>query len=188
MPVYVIVFISYIHPTMLAGFDERQRQYLVLIIILNLVFYPLLSTLLLKAVGFIDSIFLHSKKDRIIPLIACGIFYFWCYTVFKEQDQYPREIPAFVLGIFLASSAALMANIYLKISLHAIGAGGLLGFFMMLQYKTEMTMLWPLAAAVLMAGLVCSARLFLGAHSGKEVYLGLLVGIAAQAIGFYIVL
>lgn len=187
IPVYVIAFISYVHPTMLAGFDDGQRRYLMLIIILNLVFYPLLSTILLKAVGFIDSIFLHTKKDRIIPLIACGIFYFWCYTVFKEQNQYPKEISVFVLGIFLASSAALMANIYFKISLHAIGVGGLVGFFALLQFKTGMTMHWPLALTVVIAGAVCSARLFLGAHKSKDVYLGLLVGIASQFAAYYVV-
>ncbi len=187
IPVYVLAFISYVHPTMLAGFDEGQRRSLMLIIILNLVFFPLLSTVLLKAVGFIDSIYLHSKKDRIIPLIACGIFYFWCYTVFKEQHQYPKDIPAFILGIFLASSAALMANIYFKISLHAIGVGGLVGFFALLQFRFGMTMPWSLALVTILAGLVCTCRLILGAHNNKEVYLGFVTGVIAQIVASYVV-
>ena len=56
-----------------------------LIVALNIVFFPLISVLLLRAVGFIDSLFLRTQKDRIIPYIASGIFFFWAYTVFKQQ-------------------------------------------------------------------------------------------------------
>jgi membrane-associated phospholipid phosphatase len=143
------------------------------------------SVLLLKALGFIESIYLKTQKDRIIPYIACGIFFFWAFTVFKEQTKYPIVLVVFILGIFLASSAALLANIYFKVSMHAIGMGGLLGIFAVLFYNNNLSMAWPLALVLIVSGLVCTARLLLNTHTPKDIYVGLLIGIATQIAANY---
>lgn len=180
IPLYVSLFLVYLHPTAFAGFSDAEKKQTILIIMLNLVFFPLISVLLLKAVGFIDSVFLKTQKDRIIPYIAAGIFYFWTYTVFRQQPQYPLLLTSFVLGIFIASSAALIANIYFKISMHAIAMGGWLGFFLIISHTQSMLMTWPVAAVLLLTGLVSSARLLTGSHKPNEVYAGILVGILTQ--------
>ena len=154
----------------------------------NLVFFPLLSVALLKAVGFIDSIFLRTRKDRIIPYMACGIFFFWAYTVFNKQNIYPPILSSFILGIFLAASAALIANIYFKISMHAIGVGGLIGLCIVIANSQTMLMTWPLALALLIAGIVCTARLIVSDHTQRDIYLGLALGLLAQLIASWITL
>ncbi len=188
IPVYASVFLIYIHPSAFAGFSEPEKKQTVLIILLNLAFFPLISVLLLRAVGFIDSVYLRSQKDRIIPYIASGIFYFWTYTVFRQQPQYPLLLTSFVLGIFLASSAALIANIYLKISMHAIAMGGWLGFFLIISNTQTMLMTWPIAAVLLLTGLVSSARLLTNSHKPNEVYAGILVGILTQVVAAVFIL
>lgn len=188
VPLYIIFFLLYIHPSAFSGFSEQEKKQTVLIILLNLVIFPLITVLLLKAVGFIDSLYLRTQKDRIIPYIASGIFFFWGYTVFKEQPQYPPVLTAFILGIFLASSAALLANIYFKVSMHAIGMGGWLGFFLLLFYRNSMLMTWPLCLALLITGLVCSSRLLLRSHEQKDIYGGLLIGILTQWVAAMVVL
>lgn len=188
IPLYAVWFIAYVHPSYLSGFAEGMRIRTVLITAQNAVFYPLFCVLLLKGVGFINSIFLKTQKDRIIPYMACGIFFFWTFTVFKEQGLFPSILPAFMLGVFLASSGALLANIYFKISMHAIGVGGLVGLFIVIAGTNSMLMTWPLSATLLIAGLVCSARLLISDHSPRDVYSGLVIGIVAQFVGAYIML
>ncbi len=188
VPLYIIFFLLYIHPFAFSGFSDQEKKQTVLIILLNLVIFPLITVLLLKAVGFIDSLYLRTQKDRIIPYIASGIFFFWGYTVFKEQPQYPPVLTAFILGIFLASSAALLANIYFKVSMHAIGMGGWLGFFLLLFYRNSMLMTWPLCLALLVTGLVCSSRLLLRSHEQKDIYGGLLIGMITQWVAAVVVL
>ncbi len=188
IPVYVFAFLIYLHPILFAGFTPLQKQSTLSIGLLNLVFFPLFSVVLLKALGFISSIYLPTQKDRIIPYIAVGIFYFWGYTVFKQQLEYPRILPSFIFGIFLASSGALIANIYFKISMHATGVGGLMGIFLVLIYTNNLTMIWPLAVAVLITGIVCSSRLLLHEHDQKEIYTGLALGLLAQFIAAYVTL
>ncbi len=180
VPVYVTLFLVYVHPSAFAGFSALEKRQTIMIITLNLVLFPLISVLLLRAVGFIDSIFLHTKKDRIIPYMACGIFFFWAYTVFREQAHYPLLLTSFVFGIFLASSAGLVANIYYKISLHTIGMGGWLGFFLVIYFSNTMHMAWPLAIAILLTGFVSTSRLLVSNHTDKEIYMGILVGLVTQ--------
>jgi hypothetical protein len=188
IPLYIILFLIYVHPSAFAGFSAAGKKQTILIMALNLVFFPLITVLLLRAVGFIESLYLRTQKDRIIPYIASGIFFFWAYTVFKEQPQYPLVLTSFIFGIFLASSAALISNIYFKISMHAIGMGGLIGFFILLFKANSMLMTWPLCLALLVAGLVCSARLLINSHQPKDIYMGLFVGIVSQFAAGVVVL
>ena len=180
VPVYVVAFLLFIHPDAFTGFSADARFKTLLIIGVNVVFFPLLAVLLLRAVGFISSIHLITRRDRIIPYIAVGIFYFWAYTVFKEQPQYPDLLVFFLLGIFLASSAGLLANIYFKVSMHALGMGGMVGFFVVLFFKQSILMSWPLALSILLAGAVCTARLMVSTHKPRDLYLGLLLGMLSQ--------
>ena len=188
LPLYAVWFIAYIHPSYLSGFSDGMRLRTVLITAQNAVFYPLFCVLLLKGVGFISSIFLRTQKDRIIPYMACGIFFFWTFTVFKEQALFPKILPSFMLGVFLASSASLIANIYFKISMHAVGVGGVVGLFIIIAGTNTMLMTWPLGAALLIAGLVCSARLLITDHTSKDIYSGLAVGLLAQFVAAFIIL
>ncbi|HRD57316.1 MAG TPA: hypothetical protein PK504_04670 [Ferruginibacter sp.] len=188
IPLYCVGFIAYVHPNYFSGFSDNERLKTILITLQNAVFYPLFSVLLLKGVGFIDSILLKTKKDRIIPYIACGIFFFWTFTVFKEQPSFPRILPSFFLGVFLSSSAALLANIYFKISMHAIGVGGMLGLCFVIFNGNSILMTWPLAAALLIAGLVCTSRLIISDHSPKDIYSGLAIGILMQFVAAFVIL
>ena len=182
IPIYCIAFLVMVHPTYFSGFSMQQKKFTIVIASLNLVFFPLMAILLLKAVGFIQSIFLHTQKDRIIPYMAYGIFSFWAYTVFKGQPIYPPIIASFILGIFLAGSGGLIANIYFKISMHALGAGGFTGLFLIISFGNSMAMIWPLALAICISGMVCTARMLLNSHTEKEIYTGFLLGILAQLV------
>jgi hypothetical protein len=188
LPLYVMFFIVFVHPGYMAGFSMADKKQVLLIIMLNAVLFPLFTVLLLRALKFIDSFYLKTRRDRIIPYIACGIFFFWSYIVFKQQTQYPTIIPAFMLGVFLSSSLALLANIYFKISMHAIGAGGLIGIFFIIMRSNSMLMTWPLCLALLIAGIVCTSRLIVSNHTQREIYLGLAAGIVCQFAAALVVL
>jgi hypothetical protein len=187
IPLYAVAFIAFIHPTFFAGFSTAARQRTLLIIAINIVAFPLLATFLLSKLGFIQSFFLHTQKDRIIPYIITGIFFFWGYQVFKNQHHYPSIVKQFLFAIFLAVSAANIANIYFKISMHAIGMGGLVGLGLVIAKTNTMVMSWPLALFILLAGLVCTARFIVSNHTQKEVYTGLVLGIVCQYIAYYFI-
>ena len=83
-------------------------------------------------------------------------------------------------GVFITTVVALLSNIYFKISMHALGMGGLLGLFLIIFSHNTMLMTWPLAIALLITGLVCTSRLIVSDHSPKEIYVGLFFGLLCQ--------
>lgn len=188
IPIYVVAFLVYMHPTLFSGFSAWQKMQTVVITAINMVAFPLLAIFLTYKLGFISSIYMNTQKDRIIPYIMAGIFFFWGFTIFRQQNFYPSILPSFLLGVFLSSSMALIANIYLKVSMHAIGMAGWLALFLIMLFSNSMLMTWPLLLVVLLTGLVLTARMMLNTHTQKEIYLGLLIGIIAQLAAAYFIL
>ncbi len=187
IPVYVTYFLAFIHPGYFAGFGAAQKWWIVLRVAYSMVFFPAITVFLLKGLGFIGSVFLKTQRDRIIPYIAANIFYFWAYLVFKNQPNITPVLTGFTFAVFLSSSVALLANINMKISMHAIGMGGLIGVFLVIMQQNTMLMAWPLSLAFLLTGLVCTSRMIVSDHRPKEIYTGLLVGIICQLIAAFII-
>lgn len=188
IPLYVTWFLVFVHTSYFAGYGYGQKLFMLVRIALNMVFFPLVTVLLLKGLGFITSIFLRTQKDRIIPYIASGIFFFWAYLVFRNQPEIPTILTSFTFAVFLSSSAALIANIYFKISMHAIGMGGVIGLFIVIMQQHNFLMAVPLSIAFLITGLVCTSRLIVSDHTPKEIYAGLIIGVICQFVAAFMYL
>jgi hypothetical protein len=183
IPLYAGWYLVYIHHGYFAGYGEQARSWVMLQIALNMVFFPALTVFLLKQVGFIESIFLKKQKDRIIPYMAAGIFFFWMYLVFHNREEVPKILTAFVFGVFLSSSIGLLANIYFKISMHAMGCGGIIGLMIVvLNTNPASPFTLPLMAAIFITGLVCTSRFIVSDHTQKDIYAGILFGFFCQLI------
>lgn len=183
VPLYVSLFLLYVHPSYFAGYDRYDKFWLPLRVSYATIFLPLFTVFLLWRLKFIGSIFLKTQKDRVIPYIISNIYFFWLFWVFKNDAGVPNVLTSFIFGIFIVSSAALIANVYFKISMHAIAMGGVLGLFVIILQQNTMLMTIPLCIVVLIAGLVCTARLIVSDHQPKEIYWGLFLGAACQFIG-----
>lgn len=149
------------------------------------IFFPLLAVLLMKKLGLVQTIEMHEPKDRILPLIGVMIFYFWANHVMGNvQPTPPFVVRLLILGSFWSVIALFMASIFFKISMHATAAGGMLGLFIALLFINPIDMRVPLFVALLLAGVIGTARLLLRAHRPAEVWTGYALGLAVQ-IGAY---
>lgn len=180
VPLYVTCFALYIHPLLFAGYDSGRKVRMLATVAVNLTFFPAFTVFLCWRLGFIRNMYLNSMKERIIPLAATMIFYFWCWFVLRNFVEIPVEYRQFLLGSFITIIAAWLANISFKISLHALAMGGMLFFVGLLSFGVEGGSAWYLAVALLVAGVVCSSRLVLDTHKPFEVYAGLVLGLLSQ--------
>src|SRR5262245_30671348 len=87
IPLYLAYFIIEINTYQLAGLDDWSRLARLLQVFVNCTFLPLVSVLLIKALKFIDSVYLKTQRDRIIPYIISMIFYFWNWYAFKNNHD-----------------------------------------------------------------------------------------------------
>lgn len=185
IPVLAAWYLAFLQPGYFTGMPTNEKTMVVVQVAFNTIFYPALTVLLLKAVGFIKSIFLKTQRERIIPYIATNIFYFWMYLVFKSHEEIPLVLTSFILGIFLASSIALIANIYFKISMHALGVGALSGLMIVIIFSGfSYTIFLPAMIVFFIGGLVCTSRLVVSDHTPFDIYSGVLFGILCQFIAY----
>jgi hypothetical protein len=185
VPVYILIFLLYIHPFVFAGTTAWDRKMVLLQTILMYGFFPLVTVLLLKALDFINSVYLNKQKDRIIPFVICNIWYFWIWYVWRNLPNSPKEIVILAMTIFLASAIGLMANIYMKISMHTISMGVTVSFMLFLALTQSLNFGIYLSIAFLIAGLVCTARFIASDHTAMEIYTGLLVGCLSLLIAIW---
>ena len=183
VPVYVIAFLLYVSPFLFVGASPAEKGLTLGRAFINYTFFPLVSVALLKGLNLISSIKLRDRKDRIIPFIICNIWYFWIWYVWRGLDGVPHFLVVFALSVFLASSIGLLANIYLKISMHGIALGTASAFLYLLTVDPSSDNITVyLALAILITGLVGSCRLVLSEHSPREYYFGVGVGVLAVLI------
>lgn len=192
VPVMVLWFLVYVHPYLFAGFADIQKFRIVMMAVVSFTFFPLVTVLLLKGLKFIDSLFLRTQKDRVIPFIACMIWYFWIWYVWnnfgKTRDvvDMPREAIQFALATFISTIIGLMVNIKMKVSLHAISAGIVLTFFIVMAFTQELNFGIWLAIVFVLTGLVCTARFIVSDHTTQEIYGGLVVGAVSMIIANWV--
>jgi len=184
---YMTIYLVYALPDYFIGIGNIGKMQTILIYIINAVFFPLISLLLCKALGFVQSIYLKTQRERIILYSISMIFFFWTFYVFKNKPGMPVVMAQMSLGIFLAVVLDFLANIYIKISMHATGVGGLIGFLTVLLFTSSAMVTLPLAIAVLITGLTCTARLLISDHRPGDLVSGLVAGFVSQWIAAWFI-
>lgn len=188
IPLIVTWYLAYLQPGLFTGFSANEKQMVLIRVGYNTIFFPALTVLLLKAIGFLKNIYLKTQRERIIPYIATNIFYFWTYLVLKNHEGTPTILTSFILGIFLASSIALIANIYFKISMHGLGVGAFSGIMLLLVFTGfPYTVFLPAMIVFILTGIVATSRLIVSNHTPFEIYTGILIGIFCQLIAYFVI-
>ena len=186
IPVYLTWFVLLVRPYEFSGLDDWGKYSRLIMIFFTCTFVPLLAVLLLKALNFIDSIFLRTQKDRIAPYIICMTFYFSIWYYFRKNHEV-ADLVSMTLAIFNASVAGFLLNITMKVSMHAIAVGVMTAFVAILAFHESVNMSLYLAIAFLISGLVCTSRLIVSDHRPKEIYIGFIAGIISQLAAQYFV-
>ena len=188
IPAMVTWYLVFLQPGLFTGYSAQEKKLVLIRVGYNTIFFPALTVLLLKGIGFLKNIYLRTQRERIIPYIATNIFYFWTYLVLKNQEGTPPILTSFVLGIFLASSIALIANIYFKISMHGLGVGAFSGIMMLLIFTGfPYAVFLPAMIVFVLTGVVATSRLIVSNHTPFEIYTGILFGIFCQLVAYFFI-
>lgn len=182
IPVYLAWLVVKTQSYLFAVFTEWEKTLFIVRFGVMYIMFPLVSVLLMKALGFIGSFRLKTQRDRIIPYIVCMIYYWWMWYVLHNQPQFPKVFVVLSFAIFLASVAGLMANITMKVSMHAMAAGIMSAFVMLVGFSQDIDFGVYISVAILLAGIICTARFIDSDHTPREIYGGLLIGILSILI------
>lgn len=195
MLTYMVVILLLVNPYLFGAYQLSERSLLIIQIFLTSAFIPLVAVFMMRMLGLVKSIQMEDKYDRIGPYICTGTFYLWLYVNFVNNSSIPQAYNIFLLGATIALFMAFFINNFTKISLHTVGAGGLLGMMVLtklffsydsfninleagksIQIETSTLLM----AVIILVGMIGTARLILNAHNPRQVYLGFVVGFGAQ--------
>ena len=185
MPLITAYMLTLLSPTSFAGVPAKEEGLWFISLGSTAVFFPLFSILLMKPLGFIGSYHMPTARERTIPLMVTMIFYFWISHVFNNIPHVPLILKVLMLGNFWGIIVLFIINIFTKISMHTAAAGGMLGIIIVLMITSPANMMIPFSVALILAGIIGTARLILGAHQRGDVWLGYVIGIIVQ-LGAYV--
>ena len=168
-----------------SSIPESFKSRLFYLIVTSTLLIPMVLMLGLRWSGMVKSLHFEEKSDRRTPFILVTLFYLLTTYFLKEKTELD---PILWQGMgIITFSVALLTGItfFWKMSAHTTGIGGVLGVLGIFGvYFPSLDLAYLLVAALLLGGLVASARLYLDAHSPAEVYVGLLVGFVTCWMGF----
>ncbi|MCM1489518.1 MAG: hypothetical protein NC095_01635 [Muribaculum sp.] len=175
MPVYGILLIFNLSILSLASFQTKLFFTLVVLGV-NFVF-PMATVLMLKKMGLIQDIGLNGRRERLIPYIIT-IICLGGTAWFLYYKGAPLWVAMFFAGGTLTAIINMTVNFRWKISAHAAGIAGIVA--MLIQITKEgfpmPGMTWWIVGSILLAGMLCSARVWLGRHTLPQVLAGSAVG------------
>jgi hypothetical protein len=178
IPVYILIFLVNLQPYLYSGIDPLERKIMIPRFVAIYTFFPLLSVLLLKALNFIESIQLKTQRDRIIPYVICMVYYFGIWYFLKKTAA-PQYFIMLTLSTFLACIGGFFANIFFKVSMHAIAGGVMSAFLVYFGLSEGVNVGLYISIAILVTGLICTARFIHSDHWPIEIYGGLVIGIVS---------
>lgn len=189
MPTYGTILFLWAYPSISPstpieeGDIVRTPQHVLMSVFINTFMMPAIAILMMKGIGFIKSLEMEDKKDRIIPFIATMTFYIWAFLAVKDYFNFmPNIYIIFMLGTVISLMASFFINLFFKLSIHMVGISGLLVATMLMMMSAEKSLITIFLLIITLNGLIATARLYLKAHTVKELYIGFLVGVGGQML------
>lgn len=171
---------------------EGRSGLLIIYLFLQATLIPAIAISMMKTLGLVSNLDADDRTSRIGPFITVGVLYLWLYVSFNRLPDVPSVFKSAILGYVIALFTAFVLNIFSKINLHAVGMGSLIGMIMVtmllfnynsFQFADDSYSMYSLLfVAIILAGLVGSARIILENPSPRDLYGGYLVGFATQLI------
>ncbi len=138
---------------------------------------PIICIFLLHRLGAVKEPGLNNREERTVPYLITTA----CYVgtaIYTRFVNAPMWLSMFLIGGALSLVVLTIINSKWKISGHATGMGGITAvvFFLMFSGNSVIDLEYDFIAAIILSGMVCTARLILRRHTLGQVAAGFLNG------------
>ena len=160
---------------------ELQSGNILPIFILTVII-PIITFLILRNIGYINSIQLPTIQERKYPLYINLVLLFM--VVYKViPNNYIVELYFYFVGLIAATVATIILLLFkIKSSMHLLGMGSLFMFLINLSIHFEINITLALSLCIFAIGLVATSRLYLKAHTKAEIFIGFCIGLLSQLL------
>lgn len=182
MPVFGVLFYFWLNENY---FIPAQKYLLLIQVSIILVLIPIAVFYLLRTLGKANSMMLSDVSQRKIPLAAQAILIALLIMQSIRVDVVPELFFFFAGGFISTMIAFILALANTKASLHQMGISTITFFVIGLSLHNHKNAIAIISVLFLLNGLIATSRLYMNAHSGKELGIGFLAGMLPQMVLWY---
>ena len=175
VPTYGMILASFL--SVLAVLPVRVLWTTVAITFVITCMLPATGILALYKTGVVKDPGLNSRGERFIPYALAMLCYLGC-AYFLYRAAAPSWLSLFYVGGAAAIAVNTLVNVKWKISAHAAAVGGLVALLFRLAASHQAIYgmnIW-ISCGVIVAGMVMTARVYLGRHTLLQVLAGVANG------------
>lgn len=176
-PVFVNTFglllLLNLHPVIQVVMPSNLKWFYIAFYFIAAALIPTVTVVFLKWWGSVSSILLQNSSERRVPFIITSALLLIMYYFFKQINT-SAPIQLFILLCTTLVVSMMIINEYTKISIHMTSLGLLCGIIISFFQYSDIR--WILTAAVIICGIVGSARLFAESHTPKQLVYGFGLG------------
>ncbi len=134
---------------------------------------PVVAIIILYRMGLITHPGLNNQKERYIPYIITAVCYIGA-AWYMFRIHAPHWMYLFMVGGAVAATLSCIINIKWKISAHLAAMGGYMAMlFRIMTDSVNIYDIWPMiSAAIILTGILGSARIYLKCHTFWQVIAG----------------
>lgn len=165
---------------------QKKQQLIILALVFGVTYLiPLFLLILLRALGFIKNFQVGTIKERRFPVIFMIVLFYLLGNTLVSLPAL-RDLGFLFYGTSLSLLCIYFLFIFkLKSSLHLVSMGNALCFFLIISNSYSLSLLPIIMVLILLSGLLASSRLYLKAHTPKELVLGFFIGMGSQLCIFF---
>jgi membrane-associated phospholipid phosphatase len=186
---YLFALFAWLYPPALFPVQTNSPSGIILLVFISTCILPVVNIYFFKAFGTVRSMHMNSREERIIPFSIISLLYVLVtYLLHNKtgigwQDSFMK----FLLIIDAVVICSFLFTLILKISIHAMATSAIVGIVTVLNnFVDNGVFLYPMLVCIILAGVVMTARLYLQAHTLREVVVGALVGLTIGISGMVI--
>ncbi|MRS64814.1 hypothetical protein GJJ30_26185 [Larkinella terrae] len=168
-----------------SAFGTPFKLSLLMLVCISTFFVPAFLIYLLYRTGHVRSLHMNELQDRRLPYFMTALLYTTTTLLFTfrlpELSDMAPEIGIVLGSITVSVTLVGLISLFWKISAHSVGISGIAGALLGIAIKTgEVSLLYPLVAIIVLAGLLATARLNLNAHTPPQIAAGMALGLAVS--------
>lgn len=179
LPVYLMAVL--LTMTTFAHFSPGVKFYFLWVVALYAIIIPFLSLGVLHSLGRISDFKVDDRRERWLPLLVGTVCYVLCALTFSKIPS-AIFLRKFMIAAACCEVLCFVVSFYWKISLHLTAMGAAVALLVVMNVAGVGNMMVPLMVAILCAGALASARLYLGCHNGQQVLAGFCGGFAVATL------
>lgn len=191
IPLYSILIITYLFDYRYEYVPQKTWNLTITTVMAMTMLMPALVVFIMKKLNLVSDYDISQQKQRIFPYLIFFFFYLMTFMTIKPKlnSSYvfmeDSLLASVLLGATISLAIAFFMNNFYKVSVHTMGVTNLFTLVCLLSRDTQKMTFVLLLITLIAVGLTGSSRIYLRAHTTKEVYFGLICGIVGQVFAYF---